>query len=137
MSNQTKEAIAKSPSGRVRRSKLGTRNVLTVEGKEAGYVYRIVNDDGDRVQRFQEIGYELVPAKDVKVGDKRVNTSTATGSQSEVSVGGGRKAYVMRIPQDWYNEDQITKLNEVDSKEAAMKQNALDGTYGTLDISRK
>ena len=37
-----KEAIAKAPERRVRRTLIGQRNVLTVTGKEPGYHYRIV-----------------------------------------------------------------------------------------------
>ena len=49
----------------------GTRNVLTVSGKEPGFEYRIVNDDGDRVSQFEEMGYEVVKDSGIKVGDRR------------------------------------------------------------------
>ena len=67
-----KEAIAKAPSGRPQRTPIGTRNVLSVAGKEPGYEYRIINDTGDRVQEFIDAGYELVANDSVRVGDKRV-----------------------------------------------------------------
>ena len=38
----------------------GVRNVLSVTGTEPGFVYRFVNDTGDRVAQFQEAGYEIV-----------------------------------------------------------------------------
>lgn len=132
----TKEAIAKSPSGRVRRTPVGVRNVLTVAGKEAGYEYRIVNDTGDRVEQFKAAGYEVVSAKDVTVGDRRVNAASAEGSAASVSVGGGNKAIVMRIKSEWYEEDQARKQDQVDQTEAATKADALKGTYGKFDISR-
>src|SRR5438067_8290385 len=105
----TKEAIAKSPSGRVRRTPVGVRNVLTVAGKEAGYEYRIVNDTGDRVEQFKAAGYEVVSAKDVTIGDRRVSAASAEGTAATVSVGGGTKAVVMRIKSEWYEEDQCRK----------------------------
>lgn len=132
----TKEAIAKSPSGRVRRTPVGVRNVLTVSGKEPGYEYRIVNDTGDRVEQFKSAGYEVVSAKDVTVGDRRVNAASAEGSAATVSVGGGSKAVVMRIKSEWYEEDQHRKQSDVDQTEAATKADALKGTYGKLDINR-
>ena len=132
----TKEAIAKAPSGRVRRTPVGTRNVLTVSGQEAGYHYRVVNDTGDRIQRFLDAGYELVQQKDVVVGDRRVNSASAEGTNAQVSVGGGQKAYVMRIKDEWRQEDERAKQAEVDSLEASTKAKALDGTYGKLEISR-
>lgn len=132
----TKEAIAKAPAGRVRRTPVGRRNVLTVTGKEPGYVYRVVNDMGDNVQRFLNAGYEFVDSKDVVIGDTRIGAPTATGSKAEAHVGGGTKAFVMRQKQEWYEEDQAAKQAHVNAIEAATKEKALDGTYGKLDISR-
>jgi hypothetical protein len=132
----TKEAIAKSPSGRVRRTPVGVRNVLTVGGKDPAFEYRIVNDTGDRVEQFRAAGYEVVSAKDVTVGDRRVNAASAEGSAASVSVGAGVKGVVMRINKEWYAEDQARKQADVAQTEAATKADALNGTYGKLDISR-
>lgn len=134
--SDNKEAISKKPSGRVSRTPVGTRNILTVAGKEPGYVYRVINDSGDRVQEFMDAGYELVDASSVRVGDKRVNTAKAEGSKAQLSVGQGQKAYVVRIKQEWYDEDQAAKQAHVNRLEEATKAKALDGTYGKLEISR-
>lgn len=135
MSN--KEAIVKAPSGRVRRTSVGARNVLTVSGKETGYHYHIVNDDGDRIQQFKDAGYDVVQANDVRVGDKRVNSASPEGSAATMSVSrDGRKAVVMRIKDEWYNEDQAAKLQGVNELEATTKHKALDGTYGKLEFTR-
>ncbi len=133
----TKEAIAKAPNGRVRRTPVGIRNVLTVSGKDDKYVYRIVNDTGDRVQQFMEAGYETVSAKDVRVGDNRVNKPSTEGTVAQASVGGGMKGIVMRIQKDWYDEDQAAKLRHVAETEATTKQKALEGSdYGKLNTDR-
>ncbi len=133
----TKEAIAKAPSGRVRRTQVGPRNVLTVSGKDPRKVYRVVNDTGDRVQQFIEQGYDIVPAKDVKVGDNRVNKSSPEGTIAQASVGGGMKGIVMAIPKEWYEEDQAAKLRQVAETEATTKQKALEGSdYGRLNTDR-
>ncbi|CAB4240692.1 hypothetical protein UFOVP39_54 [uncultured Caudovirales phage] len=131
-----KEAIAKAPSGRPQRVPVGTRNVLTVAGKDANYAYRIINDSGDRVQEFMDAGYELVEASSVRVGDKRVNSGSSEGSKAQLSVGQGQKAFVVRIKKEWYEEDQQMKQRRVDDLEAATKAKALDGTYGKLEITR-
>jgi len=131
-----KEAIAKAPESRVKRTPIGTRNVLTVAGKDPNYVYRIINDSGDRVQEFMEAGYELVKDDSVKVGDKKVNKSSSEGSLSQVSVGQGQKAFVVRIKKEWYEEDQAAKQLRVDELENSTKAKALDGTYGKLEITR-
>lgn len=134
--SQEKETISKAPSGRVSRTPVSQRNILTVKGKEPGYVYRIVNDKDDRIEQFKEAGYELVSEDSVKVGDKRVNAASSLGSHKQLSVGQGTKAVVMRIKQEWYEEDQAAKLSHVAAVEDATRKKALDGTYGDLKISR-
>lgn len=136
MNKVEKEAIAKSPSGRVRRTPVGARNVLTVGGKDPNYEYRIVNDEGDRVEQFKAAGYDVVSASDVTVGDRRINKATAEGTVAQVSVGNGIKAVVMRINKEWYDEDQKSKLQSVADTEAATKSEALKGNYGDLKINR-
>lgn len=131
-----KDALSKEPSGRPQRTPVGQRNILTVKGKDPSYVYRIVNDTDDRITQFKEAGYEIVPDQAVSVGDKRVNAAASIGSGKQLSVGQGTKAYVMRIPRDWYEEDQASKLSQVAAVEQATREKALDGTYGELKLSR-
>lgn len=131
--------MARTPnvaSARPTRSSLSVRNRLSVKGKEDGFVYRIVNDLDDRIERLQEAGYELCSKEQVgAVGDKRVDNTSSVGSTAHFSVGQGTKAVVMRIRQDWYKEDQDTKQQELDSLEASMKQDARKASdYGKLSI---
>lgn len=130
------EALSKAPSGRVSRTPVGRRNILTVQGRDPNYHYRIVNDIDDRVAEFQEAGYEIVSREAVQVGDKRVNNASSLGSNKHISVGQGTKAFVMRIRKDWFDEDQAAKQAGVDEIERATKEKALNGTYGKIDISR-
>jgi len=131
-----KEAISKVPSGRVTRIPVSQRNVLTVKGKDPNYVYRIVNDQDDRITQFQDAGYEIVQKDTVAVGDKRASSGSSLGSIATMSVDRGQKAYLMRIPKEFYIEDQALKQRTVDAQEASIKEKALDGTYGKLEISR-
>lgn len=133
--NTSDKALSKAPSGRPQRTPVGQRNILTVKGKDPNYEYRIVNDVDDRIERFKEAGYELVPDDAVQVGDKRVNTASSQGSVKQISVGQGTKAYLMRIKKEWFEEDQTRKLGHVAEIERATKEKALDGTYGDLKIS--
>jgi hypothetical protein len=126
-----KEAIVKSPSGRIKR--IDARSgPLTVRGKEPGYVYRVVNDVDDRVESFKEAGYELVADKDVAVGVKRVNTPSVEGSVKRISVGAGIKGVLMRQREDFYTEDQTDKEARIKDLERSTKKEALDGNYGNL-----
>ncbi len=133
----TKDDMPKTPSGRVKRTPVGARNVLTVHGKDPEYHYRFVTDDGDRVEQFKDAGYEPAMAKDHRVGDKRINAPSMEGSLAQVSVGGGKKGILMRIRKEWYEQDQAAKAAEVDSTVAATKKQALsEADYGKIDVTR-
>lgn len=119
----------------VRAGITGRRNKLTITGKEPGFEYRIVNDDDDRVMELQERGYEIV-THDAKVGDKRVGIPKKEGTPIQISVGGGKKAYLMRQKKEWYDEDQAAKQLEVDAQEASLKGGS-NSDYGKLEINQK
>lgn len=133
----TKEAIAKAPEGRVRRTPVGRRAVLSVEGQDPNYHYRVVNDTGNRIDRFLAAGYELVQGDSVKVGDSRVGKASPIGSTAEVEVGGGKKAQVMRIRKEWHEEDQAAKQAHVDATEAATLETArTNSDYGEVGFKK-
>jgi hypothetical protein len=113
------------------------RNVLTVQRKEPGFMYRFVNNVDDRIQKFLDAGYEPVTnAQAGQVGDTRVDSSTGTSSIVEKGVGGGKKAILMRIPEEFYKEDQKAKQDYVDDLEASMKREAKKDRYGKLEVTR-
>jgi hypothetical protein len=91
-----------------------------------------VNDTPGRVAEFLSMGYEHV--EHGKVGESRVDKRSADGSLTQVPVGKGENGYLMRIPKEFWEEDQKTKQEYVDATEAATKRDALDGTYGKLDM---
>lgn len=120
---------------RTKRTPINGRNILTVTGKEPGYTYRIVNDAGDRVAQFLDAGYELVDASAVQVGDRRVDRANPEGSKAQVSVGKGDKAFVMRIKDEYYKEDQLAKQEHVNALEHSIKQTAKEkADYGSVTI---
>ena len=114
----------------------GGRNILTVSGKDPAYEYRIVNDDGDRVSQFEEMGYEVVKDQNITVGDRRIANPTKEGSPVQISVGGGTKAYVMRIKKEWYDEDQAAKAKRIEESEKGMLQDArTQADYGKVSLA--
>ncbi len=114
----------------------GTRNVLTVSGKEPGFEYRIVNDEGDRISQFEERGYEIVKDQNIKVGDRRIANPTKEGSPIQVSVGGGTKAFVMRVPKEFYDEDRAAKDKHIDDLERGTLKEAREGAdYGKISVA--
>ena len=114
----------------------GPRNILTVAQKDPNYVYRWVNDVPGRIAAFKEGGYEVVTS-DNEVGDKTVDRGSKLGSAITKSVGGQITAVLMRIPREWYDEDQAAKQKEVDILEATMRDQSQRGDYGSVKVVRK
>lgn len=110
---------------RPRRTPLAARKKLSVENQDPNFHYRIVNVVEGRIEDFQDRGYEIV--SNPKVGDKRVDSASPIGSQSQISVGNGTKAITMRIRKDWYEEDQGFKQGQLDALEADMNNAAKKG----------
>jgi hypothetical protein len=132
-----KQLNTKRLSERPRRSPLSGKSRLDIKDRDPNYVYRIVNvnleSDPDRVQDLMERGYEIVSKDNAgQVGDKRVDNPSALGSAGQISVGKGTKAIVMRIPREWYDEDQKIKQQEVDATEARADKRA---DYGSQVIT--
>ena len=118
------------------RTPLVNRSVLGIKGKEPGYVYRIVNDTGDRVASFQEQGYEIVTDSSITIGDRRVGKASADGSPVQVAVGNGIDGYLMRIKEEYYKEDQAYKEQKLSELEQSMRKEAKDiSDYGNLKIT--
>lgn len=123
------------PSVKKRRTPVGQRQILSVKGKDPNYIYRFVNDVGDRIPQFLDGGYEFVDKEDHRIGDNRVNNATPEGSRAQASVGGGVKAYLMRIHKDYYVEDQKVKQDRVDELERSILNTAA-ADYGKVTIDK-
>jgi hypothetical protein len=127
----------KPKTQRARRTTLADRSPLHVTNKDPQREYRIVNDTGDRISMFIERGWRIEVDPNMKVGERRLGTPSKEGSPQQVSVGGAQKAYVMSIEKEYYDEDFKAKQDDVDETERIIKEKALDGTYGKLEINRK
>jgi hypothetical protein len=102
------------------------RNRLSLKERDPNYHYRIVNVKDDRVEQFKEQGYEVVDG--ATIGDKRVDTASALGSATEISVGGGVKAVLMRQNIEDYKADQAMKQAQIDELESQMSSEAAKRT---------
>lgn len=115
----------------------GYRNVLDVQGQEAGWHYCWVNDYN--VDRFLAGDYEFV-THEVTVGHTKVNNSSQVGSKVSRSMGNGVTGYLMRVPDELYKRDSAALEAVVNEREATMRQNlnsGQDGQYGQVSISNK
>ena len=131
----TKETLSKAPAGRPKRIPVGSRNRLDVIGKDPNFVYRIVNDVDDRIERFKQAGYELVDVNEARLSSQRVGAGTPEGTMASMPVGMGTTGYLMKIPKDWYEEDQKTKQVQIEASEESIKKPNIDGAYGEIKIS--
>lgn len=113
----------------------GNRDVLTVDGKEEGFEYRWVLSLEGRIEKFKKGGWEVV-THEVSVGDARAATPSALGTPVEAISGGDRKLILMRIPEQYYKEDQDAKEAGIRAIEESMGKN-VDGSYGSIKIERK
>lgn len=136
-----KAAEAKKPAQRQRRSPLdGARDILTVYGKDPNFVYRWVRNDEGRIQWFQERGYEVV-TRDHEVGQTAVDSGSKLGSAVTKFGGGTVTLVLMRIPKEWYDEDQAAKEASIAATEKAMQDPNIQvggsGGYGTFGVHRR
>ena len=119
-----------------KRVKLGTRNILSAPQKP-GFVRRFVNDTGDRVQLFKEAGWNTVDDVN-QVGDPKLGTASSIGSGANPHVGGGQRAVLMEIPEEFYLADQAEAQAEITKVENEMKRNSKtaskDGLSGSVEI---
>lgn len=130
--------VAVNRSERPKRQPInGYRDLLSVQGKEEGFHYCWVNED--KVPRYEQGWYEFV-THDVIIGDKRVNTAAQLGGKVSLAVGNQMTAYLMRIPNEYYDEDMKAQSDMVDEVESSMKaklNSGADGQYGSVEIGRR
>jgi hypothetical protein len=123
-----------------KRQGLGGRDILTVSGVQDTdeYVYRFVNDVGDRIQRLWSEGYEFVDKAGKAVGDTTVESARGTDSLLKKGVGRGVTAYLMKIPRDLYNEYQAEKEHLNAAVDEQLKRSGREaGSYGSIESFRK
>lgn len=102
----------------------GPRDILTVTFKDPNYFYRWVKDLPGRLQRFEAAGYNVVTDADTTVGQRTVDSASRLGS-AVTRKDGSNTLVLMRIPLEWYNEDQESKQRELDALEDTLKADGL------------
>ena len=132
------------PQGRAPRVPLtGNRDILTVEGKDPAFQYRWVldkNEEGQRIKKFSSAWWVFVEGDDGQhvVGQESVYKNENVGSLIRVPAGNSQFYYLMRIPKEYYNEDQVAKQSEITERETALTRTDSDnGQYGNIKLERK
>lgn len=93
--------------------------------KHKGYVLRWVNDVAGRVQDALAGGYEFVtPDGATSLGEGAIhegNTDEGARVSKTVDKRIGTRAYLMRISEEWYQEDQEAKEQQLMAVDHALK----------------
>jgi len=112
----------------------GRGDVLTLGGMEDGYMYRVFNDKGTRIAQHKEYGWETVSSEDITIGTRNAVTSGSVASVT-VDSSDGTQGLVMRIPIEWYEEDQRAKAKAISKTEESISgESDKDGNYGKVSI---
>jgi hypothetical protein len=108
----TRNANERPTRERVRNVFNGTQAKLTVNNEIPGYKLHIFNDEPGRIQTAIDGGWEFVNPEEVGgVKDSVTSGNTDLGEKVRYLVGASEKgdglyAYLLKIKQEWWEEDQ-------------------------------
>lgn len=126
---------------RPERIPLGDKNIMTVRGlnDRDEYVYRWINDEGDRIVDCYNAGYEFVDKNGLIVGDATVETRASNVGILSKNVGNGVTAYLMKqLREQWVADRKARVDDKTDLSEAGLKQPNKDaGFYGSATVESK
>jgi hypothetical protein len=86
---------------------------------EKGYSYRLVNNEGGRIDMFEKHDWEQVADTEGKTATMEVGQARSPRTQ----------AILMRKPQEWYDKDQIEK-DKILNANLEDKLKPKEGQYG-------
>lgn len=115
--NETAGAEA-PPRHRPTRKPFGSMDQKLAWPPIKGHHLHWFNDIPGRLDRAKEAGYEHVKDADGKT------VSRIVGSASE---GGGLRAYLMKIPQEWYDEDMKLEQKRIDELDGDLRRGRVAG----------
>lgn len=91
---------------------------------EKDYHYHCFTDKDGNVERALEAGYQFVDEVREK-GQRNAQEPSRFGRVFCQDVGNGQIGYTMRIPKEWYVEDQAAKQKRLDEKDRVMGRDRL------------
>lgn len=118
---------------RQKRIPFGTKtSKLELAIKDPAYHYRYFNDSPGRIQRALDAGYTFVEpeevGKDPREGREENKVAIYAGTQTDGVT--PLYSYLMKIPMEFYLEDDAVKNLNLDSIDAAIKGGKIDQTAG-------
>lgn len=129
MTEPKQPAVVKRETRRERPPVGGLRDILTIANMDKNFEYRWVNaSKPGRVEWLKERGWEEVDKEGHEVGQRTVDTPTNVGSKLTRFGGHGVTLLAMRIPKEWFDEDQARKQEMVDALEETMQREVNSGS---------
>lgn len=98
-----------------------------IAGQKTGFVRRWVNDENNNIDEKKAKGYSFVTEGDEPTTDAGAAKSQLAGTQKS---GQPLRAYLMEIPEEFYNEDQQEKESRIIDQEDAVREAAHGGDQG-------
>lgn len=115
------------------------REPLIIKGLDTeNFHHRWVTNTPERLEKFLMGGWEFCNKGDAEgpAGERTVESSKALDNRITKAGGGGVTLYLMRIPIEFWEEDQAAKQADVRASEEAMKRPTA-GDYGRIDVSER
>ena len=101
---------------------------LAISKQQEGFHYRWVNDEPGRIGQAIEGGYQFVDPNEVAREPREDNkTREYAGLKAD---GSPMFTYLMKIPQEYYEEDQAVSQGHLDNIDKAIRGGSLDRTPG-------
>jgi len=126
-------AREESEEKRAPRTPMGGATLRTsfndIHGKYKDHNLRWFNDEGDRLFRAKQAGYEFVVREGVSTGSSG-DSNTDNSNYVSQTVGSSRdgkpmRAFLMAIPLEYYREDQKAKQKLTDEIDRQIKEGAV------------
>lgn len=138
MRTRNEEKVAQE---RPKRTRMGRRNILTVSGltDTDEFHYHWFLDVNDRLSQALDAGYVFVQKGGVSAGDRNVESARGDDSLLCKHSGNGRTMlYLMKIPMEYYKEDQMEKQKDIiDTESDLLRSKPELGQYGVVDTSTR
>lgn len=124
----------------------GTRDILSVQGKDPNFGYYFFLDSSETGQDIfmaKRAGWDFVQASEVQVGETSVFKTENVGTIVRVPSRDGRFLFLMKKPQHEIEEDKADEMyQKVDSMEQQILDphsgaHNVDGVYGNVKIGYK
>ena len=110
------------------------------EDKDPSFHYAWINDLNDLIRRAKRAGFDHVTVEEMpNWGSISVDSANPAASVISMPVGGGRVAFLMKQPMEFYEEDMQAKADRLKKKESGMIQelnSGKDGGYGKVEFER-